>query len=84
LITLLKTPKLFATVTMAVGPALSLARRRAIPRKTACLALEQDGKIGFFGSFATAVAKVPTEGEQEWRHVTTIINTIDTRKGSVE
>jgi len=50
---------------MAVGPALSLARCGTIPRKTACLALEQDGLIGLLGSFAAAVTKAPADGEEE-------------------
>ena len=64
-IALLKTPKLLATSPMPIAPALGLARWRAIPRKSACLALEQDGQIGSFGSFAAA--EVSTNGAKE-RH----------------
>ena len=69
LVALLEATKLLATVPMAVGPAFGLARRRTIPRKPACLALEQDGKVGLLGSFAAAVTKVSTDGVKE-RHIT--------------
>ena len=71
LIALLKAPKLLATVPMSIVPALGLARHRTIPRKSACLALEQDGQIGLFGSFAAAVTKVSTDGETERHSITT-------------
>ena len=56
-----KAPDLFAVFSVTLSPALSLAGRRTIPRKSAAATLEEVRKSNLGRSFAAAVATSTTK-----------------------